>query len=87
MAPGYLCDLVVPYTPVRALSSADKCLLRVPPGKPGKYGVRSFIRSSASLWNALHEDNAESLKDSPDIESFKRNLKTYLYKEYFYITV
>ena len=41
-APGYLCELVVPYVPRRVLRSAELNLLTVPPGKPGKYGSRSF---------------------------------------------
>ena len=38
LAPGYLCELVVPYVPRRVLCSAELNLLTVPPGKPGKYG-------------------------------------------------
>ena len=51
MAPGYLCELVVPYVPRRVLRSAELNLITVPPGKPGKYGSRSFARASANLWN------------------------------------
>ena len=36
LAPGYLCELVVPYVPRRALRSEKLNLLTVPPGKPGK---------------------------------------------------
>ena len=46
LAPGYLCELVVPYVPRR---SAELNLLTVPPGKPCKYGSRSFARASANL--------------------------------------
>ena len=42
LAPGYLCELVVPYVPHRVLRSAELNLLTVPPGKPGKYGSQSF---------------------------------------------
>ena len=51
LAPGYLCELVVPYVPRRVLRSAELNLLTVPPGKPGKYGFRSFARASANLHN------------------------------------
>ena len=37
LAPGYLCELVVPYVPRRVLRSAELNLQTVPPGKPGKY--------------------------------------------------
>ena len=38
LAPGYLCELVVPYVPRRVLRSEELNLLTAPPGKPGKYG-------------------------------------------------
>ena len=47
LAPGYLCELAVPYVPRRVRRSAELNLLTVPPGKPGKYGSRSFARASA----------------------------------------
>ena len=42
LAPGYICELVVPYVPRRVLWSAELNLLTVPPEKPGKCGSRSF---------------------------------------------
>ena len=45
--------MVVPYVPHRVLRSAELNLLKVPPGKPGKYGSRSFARASANLWKGL----------------------------------
>ena len=75
LAPGYLCKLVVPYEPRRVLRSAESNLLTVPPGKPGKYGSRSFVRASANLWNSLRGERAAWLKNSPTIESFKINIK------------
>ena len=83
LAPGYLCKLVVPYEPMRVLRSAESNLLTVPPGKPGKYGSRSFVRASANLWNSLRGERAAWLKNSPTVESFKINLKTYLFCERF----
>ena len=78
MAPRYLCELVVPYVPRRVLRSAELNLLTVPPGKPGKYESRSFARVSANLWNSLRGEMAAWLKNSPTLESFKINLKTFL---------
>ena len=77
--PGYLYELVVPYLPRRVLRSAELNLLTVPPGKPGKYGSRSFARASANLWNPLRGERAAWLKNSPTLESFKRNRKTFLF--------
>ena len=59
LAPGYLCELVVPYVSRRVLRSAE---LTVPPGKPDKYGPRSFARASANLWNSLREKGLLGLK-------------------------
>ena len=75
LAPGYICELVVPYVPRRVLRSAELNLLTVPPGKPGKYRSRSFATASANLWNSLRGKRAAWLKNSPTLESFKRNLK------------
>ena len=83
MAPGYLCELDVPYVPRRVLRSAELNLLTVPLWKPGKYGSRSFARSSANLWNSLRGERAAWLKNSPTLESFKINLKTFLSWERF----
>ena len=63
LAPGYLCELVVPG---RFLTSAELNLLTVPSGKPGKYGSRSFARASANLWNSLRGERAAWLKNSPE---------------------
>ena len=83
LAPGYLCKLVVPYEPQIVLRSAESNLLTVPPGKPGKYGSRSFVWASANLWNSLRGEMAAWLKNSLTVESFKLNLKTYLFCERF----
>ena len=69
LAPGYLCELVMPYVPRRVLRSAELNLLTVPPGKPGKYGSRSFAITSANLWNSLRGERAAWLKNSPTFSS------------------
>ena len=74
---------LLPYEPRRVLRSAESNLLTVPPGKPGKYGSRSFVRASANLWNPLRGERTAWLKNSPTVESFKINLKTYLFCERF----
>ena len=58
LTPGYLCKLVVLYEPRRVLRSAESNLLTVPPGKPGKYRSRRFVRVSANLWNSLRGERA-----------------------------
>ena len=59
------------------------CLLTVPPGKPGKYASRSFARASANLLNFIRGERAAWLKNSPTLERFQRNIKTYLFWERF----
>ena len=58
-------------------------LLTVPPGKPGKYGSRSFAIALANLWNSLREERDAWLKNSPTLESFKRTLNMFLFWERF----
>ena len=78
-----ICELVVPYVSRRVLRSAESNLLTVPPEQLGKYGSRSFVRASATLWNSLRGERAVWLKNSPTLESFQRNLKTFLFWERF----
>ena len=75
LTPGYLCKLVVPNEPRRVLRSAESNVLTVPPGKPGKYGSRSFVRAYANLWNSLKGERAVWLRNNQTVESFKINLK------------
>ena len=42
-----------------------------------------FVRASANVWNPLRGERAAWLKNSPTVESFKINLKTYLFCERF----
>ena len=68
LAPGNLCELVVPYAPRRVLRSAESNLLTVPPGKSVKYGSGSLVRASANLWNSLRGERAAWLKNTPTVE-------------------
>ena len=51
----------------------------VPRSKLKSYGDRAFSVAAPTLWN----DIPDSIKSSEDLSSFKRNLKTYLFKRYF----
>ena len=83
LAPGYLCKLVVPYEPQRVLRLAESNLLTVPPGKPGKYGSRILLGHLPIYGTLLRRERAAWHKNSPTVESFKINLKTYLFCERF----
>ena len=75
-APGYMCDLVVPYNPTRSLRSQHAKLLVEPRFKSNGYGGRAFSRLSPRLWNSLPQD----LRKCDSLEPFKKRLKTYLFQ-------
>ena len=77
LAPAYLTDLLVPYKPSRSLRSHDQQLLVVPRTNRHTYGDRAFSKCAPELWNALPLE----LRESPSIDSFKSNLKTYLFHD------
>ncbi|XP_046550024.1 uncharacterized protein LOC124259852 [Haliotis rubra] len=75
--PGYLQDLLPIYSPTRSLRSESKLLCRMPNIKTVRYGQRSFSYAATSLWNSL----PESIRRSPNLMSFRRHLKTYLFQQ------
>ena len=75
MAPSYLSDLLVQYSPNRPLRSSDKYLLIVPMYK-NNYGYRSFRCIAPTLWNDLPYD----LRNKSSFYCFKKVLKTYLFR-------
>ena len=72
LAPSYLSNLIIKYTPNRALRSSSKNLLVVPPSRIKGYGDRAFSVCGPKLWNNL----PESLGHETKLELFKKNLKT-----------
>ena len=79
LCPSYISDLLETYKPARNLRSSGRKLLVVPRSKLKSYGDRAFSVAAPRLWN----DILDSIKCSEDLSSFKRNLKTYLFKRYF----
>ena len=80
LCPSYISDLLETYKPTRSLRSSSRNLLVIPRSKLKSYGDRAFSVSAPKLWN----DIPETIKCSVDLNAFKRNLKTYLFKRYFY---
>jgi len=80
LAPAYLSDLLHPYIPARNLRSSDPCLslLTVPRSRTG-FGDRSFEVAAPTLWNSI----PPTIKNSPSVHIFKKNLKTYLFHQAF----
>lgn len=78
-SPHYISELVSPYLPARSLRSSTQHLLLVPKQKTKSYGERCFSYSAPTLWNSL----PYSLRAQPNYESYKNQLKLYLFKKYF----
>ena len=79
-APVYLRDLLDLYVPARDLRSSDKLRLTQPRGNFNKiYGQRAFSVCAPVLWNDLPFE----IKTARNVDSFKRNLKTYLFTQFY----
>ena len=79
-APSYICDLIQVREPPRVLRSASRSLLVVPRTRTVTTSNRSFRVASAVLWNDLDEN----FKMCDSVSNFKKQLKTHLFREYFY---
>ena len=78
-APIYLRDLLDLHVLARNLRSSDKLCLTQPRGNFNKiYGQRAFSVCAPVLWNDL----PFKIKTARSVDSFKRNLKTYLYTQF-----
>ena len=79
IAPPYLSSLLTSYVPSREMRSSGKLNLHQPIPNMVTYGKRSFAYSGPRLWNNL--DIKLRTIVSPD--TFKRELKTHLYKSVY----
>ena len=79
MAPKYLSDLIVLYTPSRHLRSSEQHLLCCTKMNYKTLGERSFSFYSPKLWNSL----PLYIRQAENISCFKTLLKTYLYRQNF----
>lgn len=76
LAPLYLSQLIVSYSPTRNLRSASKHLLEVPNVRLKSYGDRTFSVAAPKDWNDIPLD----IKLSRSFDVFKSRLKTYLFR-------
>ena len=78
-APRYLgpLDRVADLPSRRALRSASSSRLVVPTFRLSTVGSRSFSVAGPRIWNGLPED----VVLAPSLSTFRRRLKTYLYKQ------
>ncbi len=80
LAPIYLQDLLHPYEPKRDLRSADKGYLRETKTRTVA-GDRAFCNAAPTLWKKL----PGNVRNQESLESFKSELKTYLFEQAFNI--
>lgn len=75
-APDYLVELIEVYKPSRLLRSQTETLLVTPKVKTKTYGERRFDKAASNLWNGL----PTQLRNEKSLSSFKKHLKTFLFK-------
>ena len=81
LAPFYLSDLISTYVPSRGLRSASLSLLHVPRSNQKTCGDRAFAVAAPRLWNALP---IQMRQPGTTLDTFKRSLKTLLFRQAFY---
>ena len=80
-APEYIQDLVIPYVPGRD-GLRSESLMHIDMGartNTKTYGDRSFQAAAAKEWNRL----PLKLKECQTVDSFKINLKTFLFEKFY----
>jgi hypothetical protein len=75
--PVYLSDLLHVYQPIRSLRSQNTLQLQVP-RHINSHGKRSFAVTAPYTWNEL----PTNLRQTSNLETFKKHLKTHLFKKY-----
>lgn len=78
-SPAYISQMLQPYVPTRTLRSESQSLLCIPKTRTVRYGDRSFHKASPTIWNTL----PDNIKTSDSVATFKRKLKTFLFKRTF----
>ena len=77
LAPSYISNLVTKYQPNRSLRSSQDLLLSNSLVTSSHARLQDFSRASPILWNAL----PQSVRFSPTLSTFRRSLKTHLFRE------
>ena len=72
--PGYLADLISPYSQSRSLRSSTRKFLSVPPHNLDT-AARRFSAAAPRLWNSL----PLNCRTAPSVNTFKTRLKTFLF--------
>ena len=75
--PQYLKELLPEYIPPRPLRSENQHLLSIHRSRHTRFSGRSYKLSAPQLWNEL----PQYLRTQPSLASFKRQLKTHLFRD------
>ena len=79
MAPDYIASMLKKCTSTRySLRSNYACVLMVPKFHCDTFGKRAFAVAGPMLWNSL----PQTIRSCDDVDSFKRDLKTYLFTKF-----
>ena len=76
LAPAYMRELLIPYSPKRTLRSTENHLLTPPRSRLEYFGKRSFAAAAPTLWNNL----PLNIKQAPSVDIFKSRIKTHLFQ-------
>ncbi|CAJ0962818.1 unnamed protein product [Ranitomeya imitator] len=77
LSPPYICDMVSRYLPTRNLRSSQDLFLYSPLISSSQNRIQDFSCASPILWNSL----PQHIRLSPTIETFKKKLKTHLFRQ------
>ena len=80
LAPEYVSELLGIYEPTNTLRSGDNGLLVEPKTRLTKRGDRAFSNYAPRLRNQL----PSHIKAPPSVQTFKKNLKTHLFRKAFH---
>ena len=81
LAPYYLTALLLKYQPARLLRSSNRLLLQLPSINTVAYGHRLFSYYAPIIWNSL----PDHIKNSESVSTLKQRLKTFLFRNNYYI--
>jgi len=79
MAPAYLSDILPHQAKHRTTRFSESNSLQIPRTNLKSFGDRAFSSYAPKAWNSL----PTCVRTSPDLTSFKRNLKTHLFRTAF----
>ena len=72
---AYLCSLLFPYEPTRALRTSSQQLLLNVPTVTTDFGRRAFSYCAPKIWNKI----PAAIRNAPTVQTFKHWLKTHLF--------